>query len=178
VRAPEVIETARLRLRRPRIEDAEAIFARYASDPEVTRYLSWPRHLSPDDTRAFLRFADEEWGRWPAGAYLVEAREHGTLLGGTGLAFEDPETAATGYVLARDAWGQGHATEALRAMVALARSLPVRRLYALCHPGHAASLRVLEKCGFVREASPVPSLFPNLSPAATADALSYVLAGG
>ena len=43
MRAPERIETPGLILRRPRIEDAEGIFARYASDVDVTRFLSWPR---------------------------------------------------------------------------------------------------------------------------------------
>ena len=44
---------------------------------------------------------DAEWQRWPA-AYLIENRESGRLLGGTGLAFETSFRAATGYVLARD----------------------------------------------------------------------------
>nr|MBA2355602.1 N-acetyltransferase [Acidobacteriota bacterium] len=46
MKAPEQIETARLVLRRPVAKDAPAIFERYASDPEVTRFLSWPRHQS------------------------------------------------------------------------------------------------------------------------------------
>ncbi|MFI4946852.1 MAG: GNAT family N-acetyltransferase, partial [Burkholderiales bacterium] len=37
-------------LRRPQPDDAETIFARYASDPEVTRYLSFPRHASLENT--------------------------------------------------------------------------------------------------------------------------------
>ena len=39
----EPVETERLVLRRPTAADAPAIFARYASDPEVTRYMAWPR---------------------------------------------------------------------------------------------------------------------------------------
>ena len=119
--APERIETARLVLRRPRLDDAAAIFARYASVPEVTHYLSFPRHVSIDQTRAFLDFCDDEWRRWPVGPYLIEHRHDGRLLGGTGLGFESPWCASTGYLLARDAWGQGFATEALAAMVVVAR---------------------------------------------------------
>src|SRR5438876_12388274 len=51
VRAPDTIDTPRLILRRPRASDAEAIFSRYASDPDVTRYVGWPAHKSVDDTR-------------------------------------------------------------------------------------------------------------------------------
>ena len=57
----------------------------------------------------------------------------------------------TGYVLSKDAWGRGYATEALSAMVGLARETGVRRLFALCHHEHAASAHVLEKCDFARE---------------------------
>jgi RimJ/RimL family protein N-acetyltransferase len=173
VKAPERIDTARLALRRPVPADADAIFSRYSSDTEVTRLLGWRRHPSIEETRSFLAFSDAEWERWPAGPYLIESPD-GRLLGGTGLGFETPSRAATGYVLARDAWGHGYATEALRAMVALAPQVGIRRLHALCHPDHVASWRVLEKCGFTRESRMRRTEFPNLRPGEPADALCYV----
>jgi ribosomal-protein-alanine N-acetyltransferase len=129
----ERLETPRLILRKPVRSDAEAIFSRYANDPEVTRLLAWPRHTSLAATHAFLDSSEAEWTRWPAGAYLIEARADGRLLGSTGLHFETLDCAVTGYVLAQDAWGKGYATEALLSMVDTARSLGVGRLYALCH---------------------------------------------
>jgi hypothetical protein len=119
--APAIIETGRLRLRRPRTGDAETIYSRYASDPDVTRYLAWPRHTSLDDTHEFLAFSDDEWARYPAGPYLIED-PGGHLLGSTGLTCEPGREAQTGYVLAKDAWGLGYATESLEAMVDLAGS--------------------------------------------------------
>src|SRR5437773_3601813 len=113
VRASQTVTTARLLLRRPLASDTAAIFTRYSSDPEVTRYVGWPTHTSVDDTRAFLAFSDDQWDRWPAGPYLVCSRADGAVLGSTGLMFEAPATAMTGYVFATDAWGQGYATEAL-----------------------------------------------------------------
>jgi RimJ/RimL family protein N-acetyltransferase len=170
----ERVETERLVLRKPRREDAEAIFARYAADPEVTRLLGWPRHTAIDMTRAFLEFSDAEWARWPAGPYLVESRAGGNLLGGTGLAFETPERAATGYVYAKDAWGRGYATESLQPVAEVAREAGVVRLYALCHVEHSASWRVLEKCGFVREGIlKKHSTFPNLNADGPLDVLCY-----
>jgi len=127
-----------------------------------------------EDTVAFAEFSDAEWERWPAGPYLIELRERGTLLGGTGLAFETRHRAATGYVLARDAWGHGYATEALQAVVKIAEGVSLQRIHALCHPEHAASWRVLEKCGFTREATLRRySEFPNLRPGESSDVLSY-----
>jgi ribosomal-protein-alanine N-acetyltransferase len=162
VRAPERIETDRLVLRKPTLADAEAVFSRYASDPQVTKFMSWPRHRSIDDTLAFLAFSNAEWEKWPAGPYLIEASE-GVLLGSTGLSFENEVTVETGYVLAVDAWGRGYATEALNAVVRVARDMGVRRLHAHHHPENVRSARVLQKCGFRQDSVLRRSVrFPNL----------------
>src|SRR5215471_2049 len=175
MKGPERFETSRLVLRKPTLADAEAVFSRYASDPEVTRYLGWPRHRSVDDTKAFLIFSDSEWSSWPAGPYLIESLSERRLLGSTGFGFEAPSRAVTGYVLARDAWGNGYATEALTAIVDIAEGLGVE-LYALCHPHHPASARVLEKCGFRLEKRLEQFAdFPNLNPGCREVCLRYVL---
>ncbi len=173
--APDQLKTARLLLRKPRLADAELIFSRYSSDPEVTKYMGWPRHTSIAQTHAFLAYSDSEWARSPVGPYLIENLKDGHLLGSTGFAFESPQRAMTGYVLAKDAWGFGYATEALRAIVSLAQTLHIAELFALCHPDHTASYHVLEKCGFVRQPERVANApFPNLSGEFQADALRYV----
>ena len=141
MKAPLHIETPRLALSPPTASDAESIFDCYAGDPDVTRFLGWPRHRSVAETREFLDFSALEWDRSPAGPYLIRLRADGRLIGGTGLSFKNEHEAVTGYVLAKDAWGQGYATEALRAMVDLARQIGVVRLAALCHsraPGVSA----------------------------------------
>jgi [ribosomal protein S5]-alanine N-acetyltransferase len=168
------ITTPRLILRPPSPQDARLIFERYASDAEVTRFMGWPRHAKLDDTAAFLDFAASEWNKWPSGPLLIESRERGTLLGSTGLAFESSDRASTGYVLARDAWGYGYASEALAAIVDLARALRVARLYALCHATHFASARVLERCGFLHEVTLTKyQVFPNFGDATAQDVARY-----
>lgn len=163
--APERLTTERLELRRPLESDLEPIFARYASDAEVTRYLAWPRHTSLADTRIFLDFSTAEWRTWGCGPYLILSRAGGELLGSTGISFDTSDVASTGYVLSRDAWGHGYATEALGAMRDLGRSLGLRRLYAICHIEHGASKRVMEKCGFAYEGVLRRHLtFPNIGP--------------
>ena len=175
LKAPEQIAAGRLVLRRPTAADAEAIYDRYASDREVTRFLSWPRHTALEQAQQFIAFSDAEWERWPAGPYLIETAG-GELIGGSGLAFETRYRASTGYVLARDAWGQGYATEALRLIVLIAHSTGLRRLYALCHAEHRASGRVLEKCGFVREGLlRAFAEFPNLQAGRLEDVLCYAM---
>jgi ribosomal-protein-alanine N-acetyltransferase len=177
MKAPVQLQTARLILRQPQKSDAVAIFERYANDSEVTRFLGWPRHRSVDDTEAFLRFSAQEWEQWPAGPYLIVSRKDELLLGSTGFGFQNPHEAMTGYVLAKDAWGQGFATEALTALVDLATRISVSRLFALCHPEHRPSRRVLEKCGFLRDDRSKPTVeFPNLSRGVRCAALRYALA--
>lgn len=172
-RAPERLETERLVLHRPRIEDADEVFARYASDVEVSRYMAWPLHRTPATTRLFLKFSDSEWAKWPAGPYLVSTRD-GRLVGASGLAFETPYRASTGYVFARDSWGRGFATETVRAMVELAPTLGLSRLYALCHIHHRPSAHVLEKTGFQCEGVLRRYLdFPNLGEPGPSDVFCY-----
>ena len=179
MKVPERIETARLVLRRPLPSDASAVFERYAGDPDVTRFVGWPRHRSVADTVAFLQFSDGEWDRRPGGPFLIESRVDGRLLGSTGLQFEAPDRAMTGYVLAADSWGFGYATEALHAMIDVARHTGVVRLYALCHPEHRASGHVLEKCGFTLEGAwRQYAEFPNHSPGVRLDALCYATVCG
>jgi len=176
MKALETVESVRLVLQCPQQTDAEAIFRAYASDAVVTRYVGWPRHASLADTEAFLAFSKAEWGRWPAGPYLIRSRADGALLGSTGLAFETSSRASTGYVLSRDAWGKGYATEALQAMVGVAHGVGIRRLYAICHTEHRASWRVLEKCGFLREGVLHQYVeFPNLRPGELSDVFCYAL---
>lgn len=174
--APERIETDNLVLRRPRETDAENVFARYAADPVVTKYLGWPMHRSPEDSLGFIRFSDAEWERCRCGAYLIESRGDGRLLGSTGISLQAPFKGETGYVLAKDSWGKGYGTEALIAMLALARKLGLRRISALVHPENAASIHLLEKCGFEREGLLRSyAIFPNLDPSDPADTLIYAL---
>ncbi len=170
--APLQLATARLRLRRPTSRDAQGIFA-YASDPQATRYMAWPRHESLEDTRAFLSFVDDEWRQRGCGTYVI-VDETDEVLGSTGLHLVAPHRASTGYILTPRLWGQGLATEALCAMVELARALALVRLEADCFTEHRASARVLEKAGFLLEGTRRAYLTaPNQPGAPILDALGF-----
>jgi [ribosomal protein S5]-alanine N-acetyltransferase len=177
MRAPSQVRTERLILAEPRPEDAAAILERYAGDVEVTRYLGWPTHRSLADSEGFLAFGTGQWAARGAGPYLVWSRADGRLIGSTGLVLEDDGRAMTGYVLAKDSWGQGYATEILRAIVGVATAVGLSSLYALCHTEHRASQRVLEKCGFDRDRSwTAQAEFPNLAPGVLQDVVCYRMA--
>lgn len=174
MKAPTEVETERFLLRKPEAGDIESIYRSYAGDAAVGQYLAWPIHTSTEDTRAFLEFSDAEWRRWPAGPFLILSRTNGELLGSTGLAFETPHRASTGYVIKKAAWGNGFATEATEAMKVIAKKVGVWRLFAHCHPQHGASINVLDKCGFLFEGTlRAHSEFPNLAPGIPLDVALY-----
>jgi RimJ/RimL family protein N-acetyltransferase len=158
---PEQIETSRLLLRWPVEADAADIFTRYASDADVTRFLTWAPHASVTDTLEFLQRtrADENLFNW-----LVYLRDGGPLLGSIGCK-SDGQMVQFGYCYARDAWGHGYATEAARALVRVWLSDPaVWRVQAFCDPENTASAHVLEKAGLRCEGTLRNyMLTPNLS---------------
>lgn len=169
-----MLRTQRLLLSPPARADAQAILQVFAGDEAVTRYVGWPRHAGISDTEAFLDFSEAQWRAGPAGPLLLRLQDSGELIGSTGLALESPTLASTGFVLARRHWGRGYASEALRAMIDMARSLGVQRLYALCHADHAASIRVLERCGLRFEGLLGHRVvFPNLGDPAPQEVRRY-----
>jgi RimJ/RimL family protein N-acetyltransferase len=149
-----ILETERLALRRLRAEDVETLVALW-TDPEVTRHLGGPRDAAKVRERLVAE-AGSPTPRWPDLAPLVE-KASGRVIGDCGLLEKDVEGRAeleVVYVLARDAWGRGFATEIARALVVHALDVMGReRVIALIEPEHAASARVAEKAGlrFERE---------------------------
>ena len=151
IKAPLRVETARLILSPPTADDVQAIFERYASDPDVTRFMAWPRHESTASTEAFVTFSAQEWERAAAGPYLIWSRADGSLLGASGL-----EVQERGRSRDRLRAGEGRVGKGLRHRGPerhgeRGSSLGLERLTACCHLEHRASQRVLEKCGFRRE---------------------------
>ena len=145
-----ILRTDRLVLRPYREEDAEVIFELYATDTEVTRYLTWCPHQNLEETREFVRACI---AAWPAGRDRTWAitLEDDTLVGSIALRINGHK-ADFGYVIGRPYWGRGYAGEALRAVVdhGLGRS-GVFRVWGTCDVDNRASLRVMEKVGLQRE---------------------------
>ncbi|WP_090109885.1 GNAT family N-acetyltransferase [Limimaricola pyoseonensis] len=137
------IDTARLRLRSRTADDAAALFPEM-SDPDVMRW--WSR--APFETEAELRarFSPEVESRR---AWAITRPGDDRALGFV-AAGERPQGGVTeiGYLLARDARGQGFAREAVSAVVERLFAEGQRRVFADCDPENAASIALLEGLGF------------------------------
>lgn len=151
MKPPEQIETARLQLRKPLIDDASALFTSYTQDPEVTHFLLWKPHRHVGETEAFLHRCLSVWAEERDYPFVACLKETGVPIGmteihGNGYRIE------LGYVFERSYWGKGIATEAVRALVHWALNEPeIYRVQAACDVDNIASGRVLEKAGMQRE---------------------------
>lgn len=163
---PESLETERLRLRKPRRADARAIFAAYAQDAEVSRYLIWTPHASVAMTRTFVRDCIDAWEAGDVMPYVLASRASDEVLGMLEARLHGATTIDLGYVLARIHWRRGFMSEALTALSSAALSSPdIFRVQATCDVENIASARVLEKSGFKREGRLERyMILPNVSP--------------
>ncbi len=148
---PETFQTARLLLRRAVPSDAPAIFARWAQDPEVTRYLVWRPHTAVEQSQSHVARSRTSWESGAEYLWLLADSATGNLLGE--LACHPGEHGVNlGYLLARDAWGKGLMAEALAPVVEWWLAQPnIFRIWATCDISNTASARALEKSGFQLE---------------------------
>jgi [ribosomal protein S5]-alanine N-acetyltransferase len=144
---PEVLHTARLRLRPARLDDAEAVFAGWARDPCATRYLSWRPYDDVALARAFLADAIEARQRGRRCLWSLEQVEDGQVIGQIDALLEGHRV-YLGWVLAPPQWGRGYMSEAVRAVVEGCLAVPgIFRVWAVCDVDNRASARVMEKAG-------------------------------
>lgn len=164
ISAPESIVTRRLLLRKPVPGDVPAVASSYARDPEVTRYLTWLPDQSEVEVVAFIARAVAGWEKGTAFTWAITLKEDGRLIGMID-ARVDAYMINVGYVLGRGHWNNGYATEALRAILEWAEGQhDVYRVWAVCAIENAASARVMEKAGMVREGILRRwMVFPNIS---------------
>jgi RimJ/RimL family protein N-acetyltransferase len=148
------LETKRLILRRFTPNDAEDMYRNWASDPEVTRFLTWPCHSSPEATRVLL----EDWAaKYADGGYFnwgIELKEIHQLIGSiaVGNLNEDIGSVEIGYCLSQKYWGQGLMPEALKEVIRfLFADAGVNRISAYHDVNNPKSGRVMEKSGMKYE---------------------------
>lgn len=165
INPPKSLKTERLRLRKAKLSDAEAIFCQYAQDAEVTKYVSWSAHKDIEETREYVRMCLLAWDVGKAFHWVIERNEDKQAIGMI-IARVAGEKWELGYVLARVYWGRGYMTEALKALVAWAlKQKDIYRIWAVCDVDNIASARVMEKAGMLREGTLRRwSVHPNISP--------------
>ena len=144
------IETPRLILRRAVREDAEAMFRNWASDPEVTKYLTWPAHGSVAISEMVIDSWLEEYEKDSYYQWMIVLKELGEPIGSISVVRQNEqiEEAEIGYCIGTRWWHQGITSEALAAVIGfLFEEVGMNRIAALHDPNNPHSGGVMKKCG-------------------------------
>ena len=149
----ETIETKRLILRQFQANDAADMYYHYCSDPEVTRFMTWPAHRNLEvpnrGLSSWLDQYDEKTYMW-----AIVSKDIHEVIGTISVTQMDTkaESCEIAYAIGQNYWNQGYTTEALKAVMAfLFEQVAVNRIWA-CHDTRTpASGAVMKKCGMVYE---------------------------
>jgi len=149
----KLIETNRLILRKIELTDADMMFNNWANDEEVSRYMRWQAHKSPDETKVtilrwFSNYENENTYHW--GICL----KTGELIGSVGVMVtaEYDYKAEIGYCIGRIWWGNGYTSEAIEAVINYMYSnTDIERIEAYHSVENPASGKVMLKAGMVYE---------------------------
>ena len=147
------LQTARLRLRPFASTDSDALFELHSS-ARVLRYWDAPPWSDRSRAGRFIATCMQMAADGTGARLAIDRTSDGAFVGWCSLTRWNPDyrSAAMGYCLGEAAWGHGYATEAAGAVLHWAfDTLDLNRVQAETDTRNAASARVLEKLGFVRE---------------------------
>ena len=149
----QTIETSRLILRRAIREDAEAMFRNWASDPEVTKYLTWPPHENVEVTQNLLERWTTEYEKDDYYHWMIVLKEIGEPIGSLLVTTVGrAQSAHIGYCIGQKWWHKGIMHEAVQAVIKyLFEEVGYHRVEAMHDPNNPNSGRVMRKCGMKYE---------------------------
>ncbi len=114
-----LLETDRLILRKFNIDDAEPMFKNWASNPEVTKYLSWFAHQTIEETKEYVnkwigRYSEKDRYNW-----AIVLKEINEPIGSIGVVRmnEEKKLAEMGYCIGQEYWNKGYTSEALEKVI-------------------------------------------------------------
>ena len=150
----QTIETSRLILRRAVRDDAEPMFRNWASDPDVTKYLTWPTYEKVETAYQILDLWASEYEKPDYYQWMIVLKELGEPIGSISVVRQNDrvEEAEIGYCIGSRWWHKGITTEALSAVIEyLFTEVGVNRVAARHDPNNPHSGGVMRKCGMKYE---------------------------
>ena len=151
----QIIETPRLILRPFTMADAPAMFDNWASDPEVTKYVTWPAHSSIEITRMVLRDWVDGYDHPDRYNWAITLKEEGDRPVGNISAvhvYEKTDSIEIGYCMGRGWWGKGIMAEALTAVIDFfMEQVGTNRILARHDTNNPNSGKVMKRAGMSYE---------------------------
>ena len=142
------LETERLRLRALRPEDVQAIYDGWASDPEVTRHLTWNPHESTEQTQSIMDYWLAEYEKEDCFRYGIERKADRVLMGMLDVVGFVDGAPVIGYCSGRAYWNRGYMTEAFQAVIRELFACGYSAIIVEAVRENTGSNRVIQKCGF------------------------------
>ena len=130
------------------------MFRNYASDPQVTKYLTWPAYTSVQDARDRMAFMQEQYRQGLVWDWAIELRSLGQVIGSIGQVGRNEQIRMVhiGYCIGSRWWHQGIMTEAFSSVIDhLFSECGVNRIEAMHDPNNPHSGGVMKKCGLSYE---------------------------
>lgn len=149
------LETDRLILRKFKLSDATAMYNNWASDDEVTKYLTWPTHENLEVSKSVLKewvdsYAKDNYYQW-----AIVLNENGNEpIGSISVVHmnEEIDMVHIGYCIGKKWWHRGITSEALKAVMDfLFDVVNCNRIELRYDPRNVNSGKVMKKCGLKYE---------------------------
>ena len=147
-------ETERLILRKFTEDDAESVFNNWASDDEVTKYLTWPSHSSVEASRAYVNYCISKYEEISCYQWGIELKHTHELIGNISVVshIDELECMELGWVIGKKYWGNGYMPEAAtKVLEVLFDEVGANCVYAGHDTNNPKSGRVMEKIGMKYE---------------------------
>ena len=144
----DILTTSRLILRKVREDDVDAVFKNWASDPEVTKNLTWNTHQSIDETKRIMDVWLKEYEDSKTVRYGITLKDSDELIGMIDIVNRVDGNPEIGYCLCRKYWNKGFMTEACKALLDHLFATGYKTIVIEALEDNIGSNRVIEKCGF------------------------------
>lgn len=147
------LETERLILRRWRLQDAQDMYGNWASDTEVTKYLTFPPHKNVEESEQIIQSWMKMYQKFDFYIWAIEWKETGALIGNiSGQPVDAVQEISIGYCLGKDWWNRGIMTEALLCVIQFFfEDCGMNRIEARHSVWNPASGQVMKKCNMIQE---------------------------
>lgn len=144
-----MLQTKRTILRRFRLSDLNNMI-RLESDPEVMKFTPSRIPQTVERTQARLKsLLEQEPTYAPLGVWAVELKDTAEFVGWFMLTKTEFEVPELGFMIVKDKWGKGYATEVARALIDFAmKNLNYSGVAAVTDSDNKKSIHILEKLGF------------------------------
>lgn len=147
--------------------DEKEMFANWAHNPNVTRFLTWNPHKTLEDTRFYLDYLLKKQENPHNIVFALRKKENGELIGSIDVVkfMEEDGCPVVGYVLSAKEWNKGYMSEAFSCLCNYLFSLGYARIHISAAKENVGSNKVIQKNGFsfVKETyEPISKMKPDV----------------